>query len=526
MKHAPESAIERWWSAHQRTLSTWIPATSLLLFMLMLSLFHAATQASTFFLIGDAGYGDTYILYDVQHYQHTGQIYRDLSLPPYLPAQYSPLVYMMYAVPRWTAFGNPYFGPRLIAIATFLLCVAITVSIVRALIPDRYAWLWGLLLSTSIQPMMGWAIQLRGDFAAIFCGLAAIRLLLAKPRYTVLLAGLSAGLATQFKFVYITSLLAGSLWLLFQKKFREFGLFVAGAAVTSIGLYFLFWLREPRMLAQMLALSPGVPDFLGAVLILLRALETPVLLLAVPALPFLISRMSRRWALLLLFASISFAIATATVLQAGANINYYFELFFAVLPLATLGTFQLLDWSRTNVGLALFVTCLVLSQFLAGATRGVHLEILHLGNDVRAHNDSFRKLSAVLRGQKILSTVPYLALLDPQPPLIEPSLAAYESKLGKFNEQPLILRVEKKEFDVVFTRTDQHSYRGIPLLDPHLQQAIEATYEPHCTILDAILYLSRNRRSDQALVDNLRDIGCKPIATAANLTALHAGEPE
>ena len=240
MKPVSLIAMEKWWSANPaHILSVWIPATSLVLFLVATTLFIVATEASTIFLIGDAGYGDSYILYDVLHFQRTGQIYRDTSLPPYLPAQYSPLVYMMYAIPRLSASGNPYFGPRLMAIAAFLLCVAITVSIVRVIIPNRFAWFWGLLLSTSIEPITGWVIQLRGDFAAIFCGLVAIRLLMAKPRYAVLLAGLFAGLATQFKFVYVTSLVAGSLWLLFRKRFADLGLFALGRRFwTSVGLYF------------------------------------------------------------------------------------------------------------------------------------------------------------------------------------------------------------------------------------------------------------------------------------------------
>lgn len=519
MKPASLIAMERWWSANRHTLSVWIPATSLVLFLVTATLFTVATEASTIFLIGDAGYGDTYILYDVQHFQKTGQIYRDTSLPPYLPAQYSPLVYMMYAVPRWNAFGNPYFGPRLMAIATFLLCVAITISIVRTLIPNRFAWFWGLLLSTSIQPMTGWVIQLRGDFAAIFCGLAAIRLLMAKPRYAVLLAGLFAGLATQFKFIYVTSLLAGSLWLLFRKKFADLGLFAGAAILSSVGLYFFFWLREPRMLAQILALSPGIPEYAGLVRNFLDALETPVILLALPGLPSLIKRADPRWMLVVLFVAISFAIATATGLQAGANINYYFEWLLALVPLATLGTLQLLDWSRTNTGMAIFLGGLVLTQFLLRATGSqvFHSGILHARREVRARNESYHGLAAAMRGQKILSTVPYLALLDPQPAIVEPFLAAYQQKLGKFDERPLLKRVQDGEFDVVISYTDVVLFRGIPNIDPLLQQKIAARYEPYCRISDATLSLRRNLQPDPQLTRSLRDAGCKPVFEPGNV---------
>jgi hypothetical protein len=52
-------AIERWWSVHRHTLSVWIPAASLVLFLVTATLFIVATVATTIFLIGDAGYGAT-----------------------------------------------------------------------------------------------------------------------------------------------------------------------------------------------------------------------------------------------------------------------------------------------------------------------------------------------------------------------------------------------------------------------------------------------------------------------------------
>jgi hypothetical protein len=501
------------------------------MFMVTTFLFLAVAQAFTLFIIGDAGYGDTYVLYDVLHFQKTGEIYRDLSQPPYLPAQYSPLVYMMYAIPRWNAFGNPYFGPRLMAIAVFSLCVAMAVSIAQTLVCVRYSGLWGFLLATSNGLMFDWVLQLRGDFPAIFCGLTAIRLLMAKPRSTtVVLSGLFAGFATQFKFVYVTSMVAGTVWLLCQKRFREFVLFAAAASLTSIGLYFLLWLREPRMLAQMLALSPGIPDYRGLVWNLHGALETPVVLLALAALPFLMSRVSSRWVLLLLFASISFAIATATGLQAGANINYYFEMLFALVPLATLGTLQLLEWSRDNMGLAIFVAGLALIQFLVGATGNQigHSSFLHSVGTIRDRNDSFRKLSVVLRDRKILSLPPSLALLDSQPALVEPFLASYERRLGKFNIQPLLSRVRNSEFDVVITSKDNDasSYRGVPSVDPLLRQAILEKYMPYCTILNSTLNLPRDRQADRMLLANLPDMGCKPLLDASKFTDFFAGRPE
>jgi len=119
-------------------------AGTLALFCLANSLLMVNFQVSRLFLLDEAGYGDSYILYDALHFKATGVIYRDLSQPPYLPAQYSPLLYMLYSFPgQIGTFPNPLVGPRLIALAAFLSCVAVVISIVRTPVPARYAWLWG-----------------------------------------------------------------------------------------------------------------------------------------------------------------------------------------------------------------------------------------------------------------------------------------------------------------------------------------------------------------------------------------------
>ena len=168
-------------------------------------LYITALQLGNLFLLDEAGYGDSYVLYDVQHFEKTGVIYRDPSNPPYLPALYGPLVYRLYALPSRLASENPFLGPRLVALAAFFLCIAMVVSIVRVLIPVRAAWWWGLLIATSIMSLGNWPVQLRGDFSGILFSLLAIRLLLVRSRYAVALAGLCAGFAMQFKLTYVST---------------------------------------------------------------------------------------------------------------------------------------------------------------------------------------------------------------------------------------------------------------------------------------------------------------------------------
>src|SRR5438270_3358609 len=101
---------------------------------------------------------------------------------------------MLYSIPgRIAGLANPFFGPRLIALAAFLLCVAIVISIARSLIPVRSVWLWATVLAGSMAVMRSWVLTVRGDFPGILFDLLAVRLLFGESRWRVLLAGLCAG---------------------------------------------------------------------------------------------------------------------------------------------------------------------------------------------------------------------------------------------------------------------------------------------------------------------------------------------
>jgi hypothetical protein len=488
-----------------------ITRATLLLLFLTGGLYVTSLQLGQLLLLDEASYGDSYVLYDVHHFDKTGVTYRDLSQPPYLPVQYSPLVYRLYALPSRLSSENIFLGPRLMALAAFSLCIAMVLSIVRALIPVRAAWWWGLLMAISITSLENWPVQLRGDFPGIFFGLAAIRLLLVRSRYAVLAAGLSAGLATQFKFTYVAALVAGSLWLLFYKRWRKLAVFVVAGVVTSLGLYILFWVREPRMISQITAVAPGIRDIPGLVQLLSRVIREPVVLLALPALPLIVLRPWPRWRLLLLFILVSSGAAGLTGLQAGGNINYFHEGLLALTPLAVLGAWRLTIWSRERLAIVVFLTGLILLHFwLVDAQRIVVARSKFVPWKVEAQNVLFRRIENALRGQHIFSTIPRMALLDPQPALMEPYLLSYMCRLGKVNPQQIVQRIRSGEFDLVITAQNDDSWRGVPKIGPDLGSAIVAAYTPHCTLADRIFFLPRQRPQDAALLLKLRQAGCVP----------------
>jgi hypothetical protein len=465
-------------------------------------------------LLDDVGYGDSYILYDVLSLQKTGVIYRDLSQEPYLPAQYSPLMYITLSLPgRIVALDNPFLGPRLVVLTAFLLCVVIVISTVQTLIPARHAWIWGTLLACTVSSMWDWVLQIRGDFPGICFSLLAIRLLLSRARWAAALAGVSAGLAIQFKITFVAALATGVLWLLMQRRWKDLAGFAVLGTMFSAGLYLLYSVREPRMLSQMLAHSPGVLDVRGGLRLMYQALNEPVVLLSLLGLPRLNFNIWPRSGLILIFAATSFVVAELADLHVGGNINYFFEGLFALIPLAVLGVLRITALARQRVTVGLFVAALFVVHFLVPRTQELRYQSVRRNASVESRNKALRMAERALSGQRIFSTVPRLALIDPRPPLTDPYLLSYQQRLGKFDPQPILERIRQSEFDVVITSTQQHSWRGIDLVGPDLRNAIAASYKPQCILLGSVVHLPRKpRRAGGSLALDLANAGCAPIS--------------
>jgi hypothetical protein len=474
-------------------------------------------EGLSLFRLGEVGFGDSYILYDVLHFQKTGLIYRDLSRPPYQPAQYSPLVYILYSTPgRIVHSRNPFMAPRLMVIAAFLLCIAIATSIVRTLIATRHAWIWGILLPFSTLRMSYWILQLRGDFPGIVLSLLSIRLLLSDIRWAVPLAGVCAGFAMQFKITLIAAAGAGALWLLAQRRWKDFVRFAVPSCLFSAGPYLLYSLREPRMLGQIFALSPGITNVTGNLELMDKAVLELLILLALPGLASIQWRTWPKETLVVLFAATSLAVAGLTDMQAGGNINYYFELFFAVVPIGVLGVFRLMELARRSAVLGLALTSVLAIHSLAPALVTLHANVGLLRNGwIDSSNAELEQVEHALTGHRFFSTVPRIALLDPEPPLIEPYLLAYMHRLGKVDLRPFVEPIRQNEYDVVITNAFVGTWRGIDHLDPTLREAIASSYRVHCKFGSWLFHLPKDVQANSILAQKLRTIGCSALPANA-----------
>jgi hypothetical protein len=218
-----------------------------------------------------------------------------------------------------------------------------------------------------------------------------------------------------------------------------------------------------------------------------------------------------RWALLFLFASLSFLFSGLADVQAGGNVNYFFELLFALVPGAVLGVLLLTQWAQRRIGLAVFLSSLVVIYLLPPKAQELYWTIRSESDAVKSRNEVFRIVQNILQGRHIFSTVPRLAIMEPVPVLVDPFLATYLQRLGKFDPQPIIERIRSNEFDLVITKTQAPSWRGIDHLSPDIHRPIEASYRPHCVLGNYLIHLPRSRSEDRSLLEVLDRNRCVPV---------------
>jgi hypothetical protein len=376
-------------------------------------------------------------------------------------------------------------------------------SIGRALIPTRFAFTWCALLAFSYEVMGDWVLQLRGDFMAVVFGLLSVRLLMVPSLATAFLAGMAAGLATHFKFTYLAALGAGFLWLMARRQWKALAVFVIAGLFASVGGFAAFSIAEPKMFANMFAFTHPSIQFAGWAKMFLTILREPVALLAFATVPTLTLRGASRWALLLIFVSLSLGIASATSIQAGANINYFFEALLALTPVAALGILRL-SHRHLIIG-ALFVSLVLLSS----AEENAMLVIRSAGTPTAEAKISERAmaLQPIMQQQHVLALASEVAIFAPDIIIPEPWTASHLERIGKLDLDPIAQEIRNESFNLIVVPKVQRMYRGIDHVSPTLRLAISDKYQPFCVFDDWLLFL-RPGDSSSSIARQLANSGC------------------
>lgn len=465
--------------------------------------------AAQLFQVGELGFGDAWVLLGVRGYETTGVIYPAPDRPSPIPGVvgYGPFLYWLFALAhRWFDFGNPFVGPRIMILVAFLACALFTTSIARKLMPGLRGALWTALFSTTFACMQPWILQLRGDLFSVALNLLSVRLLMADSTIAIGLAGAAAGLATQFKFVYVAALGAGTLWLLATRRWKHAGVFVMTGLFTSVGLYLAVWLREPAMPAHVFLLRSALKTLKGLPGQFNILFREPGLLLGLVGAYLVLKRPAGRWRLLLLYAGLSLALSALADLQVGANINYFFEVLFALAPFAAWTILQLAEVQPAVVQLAM--AALIFSTW-ALPTAATSLErIRSNGAPVQEINERLQKLGRVVAGKRVLSTIPNVIFLTGEPVVDEPFLLGHLYQAGKLNVGPLVRGVQAGDFDLLAVDAKRAEYRGIRLLPEPIRDVMGARYRPFC-VYNGGLFFTRSTDGNGAIEQDLVRIGCR-----------------
>jgi hypothetical protein len=280
---------------------------------------------------------------------------------------------------------------------------------------------------------------------------------------------------------------------------------------TVVAGYGWFLVREPRMLQQMFAFVPPVREYQVYALMLWRICREPVLLLAVGGLLLRPRALRHKERLVWLFAACSAAAALLTNLQAGGNVNYYFEGLFAMVPFAAYCVIRLPRYTRAQTLPGILLPLLLVAGFVMPMAESIARQEVPALLAAPARDRSIVALDRVLKSRNIFSTAPRLALFSAHPPLTEPFLFTMLNRTGKVSLADFTEPLGRQEFDAVVTSAIRRSYRGVEYIGPELRAAIQAFYYPDCIYGDYLIHLPRARRANDGLAGDLRKVGCTPV---------------
>jgi hypothetical protein len=227
--------------------------------------------------------------------------------------------------------------------------------------------------------------------------------------------------------------------------------------------------------------------------------------------------------LLLLAAIVSAALGIMVAVQIGANVNYVFEAFFLCTPLAVAGLTRLGEEGKR--GSTMSVHGAVLAGLLV--VYGV-LPIFVQLRDSLQHTDrnaaagsaqEWNHFGAALRGRKLFTTVPRVALLTDDPVITDPFLHAVLEKVGRRDTREIADGVRRGDYEVVATLLTPLSWRGLPHVTQSISDAIETTYIPVCTVLGAVVHLPRamgQPESRATLESALEQAGCRQVVNSGS----------
>lgn len=265
---------------------------------------------------------------------------------PFAMSPYGVLYYVVVGL-GMKLFGTQFWFARFLSVILSYVCCRAIYKIVMYSHGNKNGALLAVFIFLSAFPLQAWIGLQRPDILALCLSLVGLQLGLTKNAEGKLQRSvLTALLLTAAIFTRQTTIMPAlfmGLWLLYQKKFKEFSIYcVVSAAVTVSIVVFLDYTSEGGYLWQQYIMPSGVvKDFEFLQVHLVRLIKDPftvMVLLLCPWLyfnyrtstPSLFSFRPDISVLMLQYTLAAFAIAAITSSRLGSNVNYWLEFFTAI----------------------------------------------------------------------------------------------------------------------------------------------------------------------------------------------------
>jgi hypothetical protein len=438
----------------------------------------------------DIGYPESAPVETARLASQTGRLYPGFEAPPYTPAPYGPLFYVMLAAAGRLCNGDAYAIRvllRSIVFASYVFLGLMGYLLARNAGATRHAAALGAAaIWTAPQLWMYWNVSARPDFPGLLLSFGGIWFVSRRASPTVrsvILAAACCASAILVKQSYLAAPLAIALYFLYRRSFRQFFVFAGSGLLVGLSVLGYLALRGEPVIREVLADRYIPRSIHGAAVGLYSSLSVGLAVLVIAggiAGALLALRSSEHWQaqLLSLYFLLTLLLTSLALLNTGRNGYYLFEIWSVACVLAaTVAPQAETMWEALS------------QPMRVGATVGLLLlgaqSILAIRHPVETiYEYHFEKLN----GLHILSEDPTFSARGKTPELLDPWLTAVLERNHAWNPSGILDEIRGEQFDVVFQ--DQIHSR----FSPSLLEAIGESYQELCRSSTAQVMVPRSRK--------------------------------
>jgi hypothetical protein len=394
------------------------------------------------------------IVYSIRFFREPYDLYRDFSQPPYATTPYTPGYYLLAALAsgldRNLGVATTYRIGRAISIAALAVALAAASILCRNIGESGLGAMSAAFLVSTLPYFSIWTATCRPDMLALAFSITGLAFTTSHLRGATVFAILCLSVAILTKQSYCAATATAVAWSLICGHWRRGVTFAlgVGAIVMTAFVVCELWTGGQFISNVITAnVAPTVPTQACTMILRFCSIATIPLLFACLRILFDIEWQAQPWTIETIYLMLSWLVAVASSIKAGADLNYFIE------PGMALSIFAVVHWGR-------------LSR-LVSASRGasvVCMGSMLIGVASLVWNPPWTSLSEAESGESQQRVFKFINSLD-RPALIGDAGMAIRAGqtiwiLDKFNASylqasglidcaELVERIERREFAVI-----------------------------------------------------------------------------